>query len=109
MGVAVRAKELAQRRPEMVQLSQALGDALKALHTMSGDELVGALPREMTTGLDLKEFGGILGRYRDSLYPDVANIDLDAAKRVAHSLIVGGLLKPDANISGLHDTTIVGS
>jgi sulfonate transport system substrate-binding protein len=109
MGVAVRGKELAQRRPEMVQLTQALGDALKALHTMSGDELVGALPREMTTGLDLKEFGGILGRYRDSLYPDVANIDLDAAKRVAHSLIVGGLLKPDANISGLHDTTIVGS
>jgi len=109
MGVAVRAKELAQRKPEMVQLSQALGDALKALHTMSGDELVGALPREMTTGLDLKEFGAILGRYRDSLYPDVANIDLDAAKRVAHSLIVGGLLKPDANISGLHDTTIVGS
>src|SRR5438876_3744461 len=81
MGVAVRAKELAQRKPEMIQLSQALGDALKALHTMSGDELVGALPREMTTGLDLKEFGGILGRYRDSLYPDVANIDLDAAKR----------------------------
>ena len=109
MGVAVRAKELAQRRPEMVQLSQALGDALKALHTMSGDELVGALPREMTTGLDLKEFGGILGRYRDSLYPDVVNIDLDAARRVANSLIVGGLLKPDANISGLHDTTIVGS
>jgi NitT/TauT family transport system substrate-binding protein len=63
----------------------------------------------MTTGLDLKEFGGILRRYRDSLYPDVVNIDLDAAKRVANSLIVGGLLKPDANISGLHDTTIVGS
>jgi NitT/TauT family transport system substrate-binding protein len=109
MGVAVRAKELAQRKPEMVQLSQALGDALKALHTMSGDELVSALPKEMTTGLDLKEFGGILRRYRDSLYPDVVNIDLDAAKRVANSLIVGGLLKPDANISGLHDMTIVGS
>ncbi len=109
MGVAVRAKELAQRKPEMVQLSQALGDALKALHTMSGDELVSALPKEMTTGLDLKEFGGILRRYRDSLYPDVVNIELDAARRVANSLIVGGLLKPDANISGLHDTTIVGS
>ena len=40
---------------------------------------------------------------------DTSRIDLDAAKRVAHSLIVGGLLKPDANISGLHDTTIVGS
>ena len=28
-------------------------------------------------------------------------------KRVAQSLIAGGLIKPDANISGLHDTTIV--
>jgi NitT/TauT family transport system substrate-binding protein len=109
MGVSVRGKEIPQRKAEMVQLARALGDALKALHTMSGDQLVAALPREMTTGLDLKEFGEILRRYRDSLYPDVATIDLDAAKRVAHSLIVGGLLKPDANISGLHDTTIVGS
>ena len=109
MGMAVRGKELAQRRPEMIQLTKALADALKQLHTMSGDQLVAALPKEMTTGLDLKEFGAILERYRDSLYPDVVNIDLDAAKRVAQSLIVGGLLKPDANISGLHDTTIAGS
>jgi hypothetical protein len=28
------------------------------------------LPKEMTTGLDLKQFGEILGRYRDSLYPE---------------------------------------
>ena len=75
---------------------------------MSGDQLVAALPREMTTGLNLKEFGEILGRYRDSLYPEVVTIDLDAAKRVAQSLMVGGLLKPDANVSGLHDTTIAG-
>ena len=108
MGVAVRGKEVAQRKSEMVLLTKALADALKALHTMSGDQLVAALPKEMTTGLDLKQFGEILGRYRDSLYPEAVTIDLDAAKRVAHSLIVGGLLKPDANISGLHDTTIVG-
>ena len=75
---------------------------------MSGDQLVAALPKEMTTGLDLKQFGEILARYRDSLYPEAVTIDLDAAKRVAQSLIVGGLLKPDANISGLHDTSIVG-
>ena len=37
MGVAVRGKEIAQRRPEMVALAKALADALKALHTMSGD------------------------------------------------------------------------
>jgi NitT/TauT family transport system substrate-binding protein len=109
MGMGVRGKELAQRKPEMVQLTKALADALKTLHTMSGDQLVAALPKEMTTGLDLKLFGEILGRYRDSLYPEALTIDLDAAKRVVQSLIVGGLIKPDADISGLHDTTIVGS
>jgi hypothetical protein len=36
-------------------------------------------------------------------------IDLAAAERVRQSLIAGGLIKSDANISGLHDTTIVGS
>ena len=109
MGVAVRGKELAQRKPEMAMLTKALADALKTLHGMSGDQLVAALPKEMTTGLDLKQFAEILARYRDSLYPEALTIDLDAAKRVLQSLIVGGLIKPDADISGLHDTTIVGS
>jgi NitT/TauT family transport system substrate-binding protein len=93
----------------MVQLAKALADALKALRTMTGDQLIGSLPKEMTTGLDTREFGEILVRYRDSLYPEDVTIDLEAARRVAQSLIVGGLLKPEANISGLHDTTIVGS
>jgi NitT/TauT family transport system substrate-binding protein len=109
MGMAVRGKEAERRKPEMIALAKALGDALKMLRTMNGDQLIGALPKEMTTGLDTKEFGDILVRYRGSLYPESAAIDLDAAKRVAQSLIIGGLLKPDANISGLHDTTIVGS
>ena len=59
MGLSVRGKELAQRKPEMAQLTKALADALKTLHTMSGDQLVAALPKEMTTGLDLKQFGEI--------------------------------------------------
>jgi NitT/TauT family transport system substrate-binding protein len=109
MGVAVRGKEIEQRKPDMVLLAKALADALKTLRTMDGDQLIAALPKEMTTGLDTKEFGEILVRHRDSLYPETAAIDLEAARRVAQSLIVGGLLKPDANISGLHDTSIVGS
>jgi NitT/TauT family transport system substrate-binding protein len=109
MGVAVRGKEFEQRRPEMVQLARALGDALKAMRTMNGDQLVAAIPKEMTTGLDLKQFGEIIARHRDSLYPESVTIDLDAAQRVAQSLSVGGLIKPDASISGLHDTSIVGS
>src|SRR5439155_8077939 len=36
MGVAVRTKEFEQRRPEMIALAKALGDALKTLQTMSG-------------------------------------------------------------------------
>jgi NitT/TauT family transport system substrate-binding protein len=108
MGVAVRAKEIEQRRPEMVVLTKALADALKTLRGMNGSELVGALPKELTTGLDLKEFGEILARYRDSLYPETVTIDLEAAKRVEQSLIAGGLMKTGASMSGLHDTSIAG-
>ena len=108
MGVAVRAPEIERRRPEMIALTRALADALKALRGMTGDQLSGAFPKEMTTGLDLKEFGEILVRHRDALYPETLNIDLDAAERVRQSLIAGGLIKSDASISGLYDTTFVG-
>ena len=108
MGVAVRAKEIEQRRPEMIALTKALADALHALRQMSGEQLSAAFPKELTTGLDLKELGEIIARHRDSLYPETVNIDLDAAKRVEQSLIAGGLLKPGSTMSGLHDTSIVG-
>src|SRR6266540_3322199 len=108
MGVAVRAKEIERRKPEMVALTKALADSLKALRGMTGDQLSAALPKEMTTGLDLKELGEIIAQHRDSLYPETVNIDLDAAKRVEQSLIAGGLMKPGASMSGLHDTSIVG-
>src|SRR6266516_7201065 len=108
MGVAVRAKEIEQRRPEMLALARALADALKTLRGMTGEQLIAASPKEMTTGLDLKEFGDILVRYRDSLYPETVSIDLDAAKRVERSLIVGGLIKSGASMSGLHDTSVAG-
>jgi len=109
MGVAVRTKEFEQRRPEMVALAKALGDALKALRTMSGEEVVAAFPKEMTTGLDLKEFAEIIARHRASLYPETVAIDIEAARRVEQSLLAGGLLKPGARLAGLHDTSIVGS
>ena len=108
MGVAVRAKEIEQRRPEMVALTKALADALKGLRGMTGEQLITAFPKEMITGLDLKEFGDIVERHRDSLYPETVNIDLDAARRVEQSLIAGGLIKSGASTFGLYDTTIVG-
>jgi NitT/TauT family transport system substrate-binding protein len=109
MGVAARTKEFEQRRPEMIALAKALGDALKAVQTMSGPDIVAAFPKEMTTGLDLKEFAEIVARHRASLYPDTVAIDLEAAKRVEQSLLAGGMLKPGASMAGLHDTSIVGS
>jgi NitT/TauT family transport system substrate-binding protein len=108
MGVAVRFKEIEQRRSEMIALTKALADALKGLREMTGEQLVAAFPKEMITGLNLKEFGEILVKHRDSLYPETVTIDLEAAKRVEQSLIAGGLIKSGAGMSGLHDTTIVG-
>ncbi|HEX3535892.1 MAG TPA: ABC transporter substrate-binding protein [Stellaceae bacterium] len=108
MGVAVRAAEIEQRKPEMAALAKALADALKALRGMSGEQLVAALPKEMTTGLDLGELGEILAHHRDDLYPETVTIDPDAAKRVERVLEVGGLVKPGTDIAGLLDTTIAG-
>src|SRR2546427_797414 len=87
VAVSALGKEFAQRRDEMVELAKALADALKQLHIMSGEQLIAALPKEMTTGLDLKEFAEILEHYRDHLYPETVTIDLAAANRVAQSLI----------------------
>ena len=85
MGVAVRADEIEQRRPEMVALTQALADALRALRRMSGDDLVAALPKEMTTGLDLKEIGAIFSNSTATSSIRDVTIDIDAAMRVAHA------------------------
>lgn len=108
MGVAVRAKEIGTRRAEMTALANGLADALKAQRALAAEQMVAALRPELIAGLDTKELGEILVRYRDSLYPENVAIDLDASKRVAESLIVGGLIKPDANLSGLYDTSIAG-
>jgi NitT/TauT family transport system substrate-binding protein len=108
MGVAVRGKEIGARRPEMIALTKSLTDALKAMHAMTGEQIVAAFPKEMTTGLDLKELAEIISRNREALYPDSVAIDLEAAKRVEQSLAAGGLLKAGASMSGLHDTSIVG-
>jgi len=108
MGVSVRTAEIAQRREEMAALARALQGALLAVQSVTPDDLVKALPREITTGADLGEMRDILGRYRASLYPTSIKIDLTAAGRVAESLKVAGLLKPDIDISKLFDTSIAG-
>ena len=108
MGVAVRGKEVETRRTEMAELARGLAAALKAQRTMSGGQMVAALPPELIAGLDPKELGTLLERYHAALYPETVTLDLDASKRVAKSLIAGGLLKPDVDLGGLYDTTIAG-
>jgi NitT/TauT family transport system substrate-binding protein len=107
MGVAVRSKEIEARKPEMIQLAQGLDDALKALPKMKPQELVDSLPKELLAGADVGQLRDVLARYTESLYPDRVTIDVSASKRVADSLVVAGLVKPDADVTGLHDTSIV--
>jgi NitT/TauT family transport system substrate-binding protein len=107
MGVAVRANEIDKRREEMVQIARGLDDALKALPKLKADDMVGSLPKELLAGSDLGQLRGILERYAGSLYPDRVTIDLASSRRVAETLKIAGLVKPDADVTGLHDTTIV--
>jgi NitT/TauT family transport system substrate-binding protein len=107
MGVAVRAKEIDQRREEMMQLARGLDDALKAIPKMKAEDLLGALPKELLAGSDPAQFRDVLARYAGSLYPEKVTIDLDSSRRVADTLKIAGLVKPDADVSGLHDLSIV--
>lgn len=109
MGVAVRAPEIPERRAEMERLAKALRGALQSLQAMTPDDLVKALPRELTTGADTREIRDVLARYRGSLYPTGVAIDLAASNRVAETLKVAGLLKPDMDTSALYDTSIAGA
>jgi NitT/TauT family transport system substrate-binding protein len=109
MGVAVRTPEIPTRRPEMEKLARALRNALQSLQSMSPEDLVKALPRELTTGADVNELRDVIARYRGSLYPTTVAIDLEASNRVSESLKVAGLIPPSANTSGLYDTSIVGA
>jgi NitT/TauT family transport system substrate-binding protein len=109
MGVAVRTAEIPARREEMQKLARALASALPTVQSMAPEDLVKALPRELTTGGDTGEIRDSLARYRAALYPTDPKIDLAASNRVAESLKVAGLLKEDTQPSGLYDTSIVGA
>jgi NitT/TauT family transport system substrate-binding protein len=106
MGVSVRAKEIEQRKAEMVAVARALNDALKAIQTLPPDELMKAFPRELLAGADTAQMRDVLARYRASLYPQNAVINLPAVQRVAETLKTAGLIPKDADVSKLHDTTI---
>lgn len=91
MGVSVRADELEARQAQMESLASALAVGLRALKVAPVDELVDALPDELIAGGDTERLKGILGRYRDSLYPDDVLIDVDACRRVEEAHRLAGL------------------
>lgn len=107
MGVSVRAKEIDERRAEMMQIAAGLDDALKALPTMKPEDIVSSIPKELLAGANIPVFNQVIAKHRTSLYPEKVTIDLDSSRRVVDTLKGGGILKPDADIGGLHDTTIV--
>ena len=108
MGVSRAGQEMEQRNPEMMAFDPGAGRGAEGAARHERKPARATFPEEMTTGLNLKEFGEIILAHRESLYPEAVTIDLDSAKRVRRSLMVGGLVKPDASISGLHDTSIAG-
>jgi NitT/TauT family transport system substrate-binding protein len=108
MGVSVRTKEMDARRAEMQAIARGLDDALKAIPKMPPDQMIKAFPRELFAGSDVKQFEDVLARYKSSLYPQSVRIDVPAAQRVAETLKIAGLVPPNADVSRLHDTSIVG-
>lgn len=108
MGVAVRAAEIAQRKDEMTALVKGLQSALVAVQKMTPEDLVKALPPEMTTGADIGQMRDILAKYRASLYPTSVAMDRSAEDRVAQSLTIAGLLPANTDTSGLYDTAFAG-
>jgi NitT/TauT family transport system substrate-binding protein len=109
MGVAVRTPEIPARREEAEKLAKALAAALQAVQSMTPEDLVKALPRELTAGADTGEIRESLARYRQALYPTSVAIDLSASNRVTESLKIAGLLKPDADVRPLFETSIAGT
>ncbi len=107
MGVSVRADEIPARREEMLQLAAGLNDALKALPKMKPDEIVGAFPKALMAGANIPVFREVIAQHRASLYPESVTIDLDSSRRVYETLKLAGVLKADADLAGLHDTSIV--
>lgn len=106
MGVSVRTKEMEARKAEMQAVARALDDALKALRTMPPAELMTAFPKELLAGGNTDQMRDVLARYRTSLYPRNAVIDVSAVQRVAETLKTAGLVPANADVSKLHDTTI---
>jgi len=106
MGVAVRVEERERRRDQMARLARALEKGLRDTRTIPVEEAVAALPKELITGANRDRLATILGRYRQSLYPDSVKIDTAATTRVAEAHKTAGLLASSVDYKSLLDLSV---
>lgn len=109
MGVAVRRKDIEQRREEMQRLAAALRHGLQYVQQAKAEDLVNVLPKELIAGGDRKALARTLERYRASLYPTDVKIDVAAHERVQNSQLKAGIQKSPVDLKQLLDTSIVGT
>ncbi len=94
MGVSVRAAERDGRLPEIRRLAAGLAAGLVDTRTLPPADIVGALPEALVAGGDIDRLGSVIERYRQSLYPETVDVDVEAAGRVLRAQEVAGLLEP---------------
>lgn len=107
MGVSVRADEREQRRDQMHRLARALERGLQDTRNAPVDELVDALPAELIVGEDRDQVAVTLEAYRESLYPQRVDIDVDASQRVLDSLRQAGALESPVETEDILDLDIL--
>ncbi len=106
MGVSVRTTELSARREEMRALARALEKGLSALQSVKPEEITAAMPKQLMAGVDTAQLTDIIARYRASLYPTTAALDVASCERVADTLKFAGLIKPEIKAEQVLDLSI---
>jgi NitT/TauT family transport system substrate-binding protein len=106
MGVSVRTTELSARRDEMRALARALEKGLAALQSVKPEEITAAMPKQLMAGVDTGQLTDIIARYRASLFPTTAALDVGSCERVADTLKFAGLIKPDVKAEQVLDLSI---
>ena len=108
MGVSVRAAERDGRLPEIRSLAAGLAAGLVDTRTLSPAEVVAALPEALVAGGDVDRLQRVIERYRESLYPERVDVDVEAAGRVMRAQEVAGLLEPgQVNLDNLLDAGVL--
>jgi NitT/TauT family transport system substrate-binding protein len=107
MGVSVRAAERDERLEEMRRLARALEAGLKFQREAELAAIRESIPAELLVGGEGEQFEQIIGKYRESLYPESVAIDVAACERVVKALQIGGALKAPVDLNVLLDTAVV--